>query len=88
MVHFLSTFWNHRVLGKFDFKMDLMKLLTHTDSEVRKNALFSLQKLMSNKLFVFFFFQSPSLFFLSFHVFLCVYNNKQRVLWCVRCSSS
>lgn len=49
----------NRVLAKFDFKMDLMKLLTHADSEVRKNALFSLQKLMSNKLFVlssFFFF--------------------------------
>lgn len=39
-----------QVLAKFDFKMDLMKLLTHADSEVRKNALFSLQKLMSNKL--------------------------------------
>jgi len=39
------------VLGEFDFKVDLMKLLTSsTDGEVRKNALFSLQKIMSNKL--------------------------------------
>jgi len=40
-----------QVLGEFDFKVDLMKLLTnHANAEVRKNALFSLQKVMSNKL--------------------------------------
>jgi len=40
-----------QVLGEFDFKVDLMKLLTtSSNAEVRKNALFSLQKIMSNKL--------------------------------------
>jgi len=39
------------VLGEFDFKVDLMKLLTSSpDADVRKNALFSLQKIMANKL--------------------------------------
>ena len=40
------------VLAEFDFKVDLMKLLTSSpDADVRKNALFSLQKIMANKLF-------------------------------------
>lgn len=62
----------NRVLAKFDFKMDLMKLLTHTDSEVRKNALFSLQKLMSNKLFVFLFISPLFSFLQPFTFFVCI----------------
>jgi len=39
------------VLAEYNFKVDLMKLLTTSpDAEVRKNALFSLQKIMANKL--------------------------------------
>ena len=40
----------NRVLAEFDFKVDLMKLLMHQDADVRKNALFSLQKIMANKM--------------------------------------
>jgi len=40
-----------QVLAEFNFKVDLMKLLTTSpDATVRKNALFSLQKIMANKL--------------------------------------
>jgi len=40
-----------QVLGEFDFKVELMKLLTTSpNADVRKNALFSLQKIMANKL--------------------------------------
>jgi len=40
-----------QVLNEFNFKVDLMTLLTtSTNADVRKNALFSLQKIMANKL--------------------------------------
>jgi len=40
-----------QVLAEFNFKVDLMTLLTTSpNADVRKNALFSLQKIMANKL--------------------------------------
>lgn len=39
------------LINQMDVKVDLMRLLTHTNADVQKHALFSLQKMMAHKWF-------------------------------------